>query len=135
MSKLISTAAGLSLAMSITACGPSEQQKANEAGSACAVVQETKAFQSSERVRQFNSARKALEMEPYTAGDEVIVKAVNMGLCKELILDFDGSVAAMVRGQIAKEESEVKAEAKAEARWHVLVEREKERQAKENQER
>lgn len=131
MSKLISTAAGLSLAVSITACGPSEQQKANEAGAACAVVQETNAFQSSERVRQFNSARKALEMEPYTSGDEVIVKAVKMELCKELVLDGDGSVVATVRRQIEKEEAEAEAERLDQER----VKREIRQQLKEEQER
>ena len=115
----------------LAACGPSDQQKRDTASATCAIVRETKLFQSADRVREFNAARSALNMEPYTDGDELIIESVERGLCEALVVDSDGSVLKGLQAQIAEESRKQLAEERERIAAKAAADEEKKKRDKE----
>jgi hypothetical protein len=82
----------LLLGVIISSCSLSEKERNETAIITCNILSETRNFQSSERIKEINSAREKLGEELFLEGNEKIIEAFKYDLCKELVLndpDYD----------------------------------------------
>ena len=73
----------LPLLFLLIACGPSREEKQNIAIITCNIME----MDSSNRIKEINTARDKIGAKPYLFGDDKIEEAIEYGLCEELVLD------------------------------------------------
>ena len=77
--------------------------------STCSVLKETTEGQSAFRVKELNSARASIGLEPFVEGDKVIQNAIKFGLCESLVgndADFKSKFEIALNIALKKEKDE-----------------------------
>ena len=96
----------VAIALLITGCGQSQDEKVKIAAVTCAILVEIRDMDASIRVEKINEAREKIGGEPFLSGDVVIKEALEFGLCQELVLNetYDDSLQALKEKPTVKEE-------------------------------
>ena len=124
----------LLIAIFLTACGPSQEEKENIAAVTCSIMSETRNMDSAIRVEKMNNAREKIGGEPFLDGDSAIKESFEYGLCQELVLNektYDEKLqsrkdAQRERERIAREKRAEEARIASEKRFEkARIEREK----------
>ena len=77
-------------ALTLTACGPSQQEIDDTATITCNIMAESRNMDAAFRIKEINAAREKIGAGPYLGDDQEIRDSFEMGLCKELVKG-DGS--------------------------------------------
>lgn len=98
----------------LTACGESEAEKKNRIDNitktTCAILKETTENQGAFRVKELNSARQDIGIEPFVNGDEMIQNSIQLGLCESLVRnapDFKVKYDSKLEVRLAKEKEKL----------------------------
>ena len=73
------------LAITLTACGPSQEEIDNTAKIACSIMSESREMDAAMRIREINAARQKIGADPYLEGDYRIKESIRFGLCERLV--------------------------------------------------
>ena len=73
------------LAITLTACGPSQEEVDNTAKIACNIMAESREMDAAMRIREINAAREKIGADPYLEGDYEIKESIHFGLCERLV--------------------------------------------------
>lgn len=88
MNKLNIVLAGFASLLLIS-CGISNDEKNRVAAVTCSIIKETKAYQSSDRMKFVNEAREEIKASPFLGGDDEIQRSIQFDTCELLIKDSD----------------------------------------------
>ena len=116
----------ITAAVTLTACGLTESDKANIAKATCSTIAETRNMDGAMRLQLVNEARSDLGEELYTDDDERLIGLYQRGHCTDLILnneEYRSADLAYSLDFLAQQEAEEKARIEREK---ARIEREKE---------
>ena len=106
----------LLIAIFLTACGPSPEEKRNIAAVTCSIMGETRNMDSAVRIEKMNNAREKIGGEPFLDGDYVIKESFEYGLCQELVLNENYNERLQSRKDAQRERARLAEEERAEER-------------------
>lgn len=109
------------LAITLTACGPSQEEIDNAATITCNIMSESSNMDAGMRIKEVNAAREKIGASPYLGTDETIRESLDWDLCEELIKNNPNYVDLVVlkkeaKARRVKEERQAQAQAEAEAK-------------------
>ena len=106
----------LLIAIFLTACGPSPEEKKNIAAVTCSIMGETRNMDSAVRIEKMNNAREKIGGEPFLDGDYVIKESFEYRLCQELVLNENYNERLQSRKDAQREKARLAEEERAEER-------------------
>lgn len=86
-------------ALTLTACGPSQQEIDDTATITCNIMAESRNMDSAFRIKEINEAREKIGAGPYLGNDEQIRDSFEMDLCKELVKGDDSYEVGLLKYQ------------------------------------
>ena len=101
------------IVLTVTGCGPSQEEINTEAAVACSILSETRNMDAAIRVEKINNFRRQFDLPPYLDGDDAFQAMFGSGMCEELLKNKISVQEEMPRLRaICNEEAAAKQEAK-----------------------
>jgi hypothetical protein len=73
----------------LVSCGPSQEEKQQQAVITCNVIEATKRMDIASTIREINTTRETIGESLFVDGSETVENAVFFGLCEEMVMNKD----------------------------------------------
>jgi len=73
----------------LVSCGPSQEEKQQQAVITCNVIEATKRMDIASTIREINTTRETIGESLFVDGSDIVENAVFFGLCEEMVINED----------------------------------------------